>query len=85
MSVVVLENKNEVGAELWPHKHYICTVSRYFDAIYIGTETCNLDTNNNGTKVRVHLPNSNQEGRSCEKLKIFQKRTRKQKSWFDAP
>jgi hypothetical protein len=66
MSVAVLANKNEVGgnahgAELWPRKRHICTVSRYFDIIYIGAETCNLDANNDGAEVRVHFLNSNQK------------------------
>jgi hypothetical protein len=61
MSVAVLATKNEVGAnahgaELWPRKRHICTVSRYFGAIYIGAE------------VRVYFLNSNQEGPSCENL-----------------
>jgi hypothetical protein len=73
MSVVVLANKNEVranahGAELWPRKRHICTVSRYFIAIYIGSETCKVGANNDDTEVRVHFLNSYQEGRSCENL-----------------
>jgi hypothetical protein len=73
MSIDVLANKNEVGAnahgaELWPRKHHICTMSRYFGAIYIGAETCNLGANNDGAEVRVHFLNSNLEGHSCENL-----------------
>jgi hypothetical protein len=73
MSIVVMANKNEVGAnahgaELWPRKHHICTVSRYFGAIYIGAETCNLGANNDDAEVRIYFLNSNQEKRSCENL-----------------
>jgi hypothetical protein len=64
MFVVVLANKKEVGvnahgAELGPRKRHICTVSRYFSAIYIGVETCNLGINNDGAKVSVYFLNSN--------------------------
>jgi hypothetical protein len=73
MFVVVLANKKEVGvnvhgAELWPRKRHICTVSRYFSVIYIGVETCNLGVNNDDAGISVYFLNSNQEGRSCKNL-----------------